>query len=149
MDEVTLGLLELYLQLSQWNKIQPLSILFSLLSWKLLLHVQTQSNTPTHTHASAHIDTHSQVEIGQGCSPSLRRLTTETSFSRSLGSYKSFEESQGPLAKGFFSFFFIIFFQGKMPRAIVIKHSNWMEKAHVLYWGLKEVKAKRNASKMP
>ena len=127
---------------SEKKKMWPLSILFTSFSWKWLLHAQTNTHSQTHTHTH----THCEVGIGQGCGPQRQRLTSENSLSKALASYTSLgetanEKARGPRPKAFF----FSPFQGKMPRAIKIACSNWMEKADVPYSGLREVRAERNA----
>lgn len=128
---------ELRLQPSQRRKMRPLSILCTPFSWKWPLHAQRQTHTDTHTHC--------EVGTGQRCSPQRGRLTSENSLSKALGSYTSLGETANEKARGPGQKFFFSPFQGKMPRAIKIASSNWMEKADVPYSGLREVRAERNA----
>lgn len=103
---------------------------------EMTAHAQKRAQ-PAHTH------THCEVGTGQGCRPQRGRLTSENSLSSSGLLYITggdyWWKSQGPRQ------FFSPPFQGKMPRAIKIASSNWMEKADVPHSGLREVRARRNA----
>ncbi len=114
--------------------------------WPLSYSMLLSHGNDCSLHRQTHRHAHCEVGTGQGCSSQRGRLTSENSLNGALGSDTSLgetanEKARGPRPK----VFFFSPFQGKMPRAIRIASSNWMEKADVPHSGLREVRTGRNA----
>ena len=119
---------------SERKKKWPLSILWAPFSWKWPLRTNTQ-NSGTHT------DTHTDTDTQCGNRSRLWPTKGEGWPVRAPGFHTSHWETINEKARGPRKEPPSLSLQGKMPRAIIATGSDWMAKADVPNWGLREVSA--------